>query len=201
METNATSRIRPMRTPDFDPNAALSADQDCGGCPLLAEPTPVAMERRQFFRMSGLVLASLSLLGVAAPDASAMTVARMSSMRSRAGDGRSEKRYPIPAADGVSIDKDNDVIIARAAGKVYAFALSCPHQNTALRWDDSDHEFHCPKHKSRYKADGTFIEGRATRDMDRLAIRRDGATIVVDVDTLYQQDEKQAAWDAAVVTV
>ena len=49
--------------------------------------------------------------------------------------------------------------------------------------------------------DGTFIEGRATRDMDRLAIRRDGATIVVDVDTLYQQDEKQAAWDAAVVTV
>ncbi len=190
-----------MRTPDFDPNAALSADQDCGGCPLLAEPTPAAMERRQFFRMSGLVLASLSLLGVAAPDASAMTVARMSSMRSRAGDGKSEKRYPIPAADGVSIDKDNDVIIARAAGKVYAFALSCPHQNTALRWDDSGHEFHCPKHKSRYRADGTFIEGRATRDMDRLAIRRDGATLVVDVDVLYQQDEKPAAWNAAVVTV
>ena len=190
-----------MRTPDSDSTTLIPADQDCGGCPLLAEPTPAAMERREFFRVAGLALASLSLLGVAAPDASAMTVARLASMRPQAGDGRNEKRYPIPAADGVSIDKDNDVIIARAAGKVYAFALSCPHQNTALRWDDGDHEFHCPKHKSRYKADGTFIEGRATRDMDRLAIRRDGATIVVDVDTLYQQDEKQAAWDAAVVTV
>lgn len=201
METNATSRIRLMRTPDSHSLTLIPAEQDCGGCPLLAEPTLAAMERREFFRVAGLVLASLSLLGVAAPDASAMSVGRMTSMRPRAGDGRSERRYPIPAADGVSIDKDNDVIIARAAGKVYAFALSCPHQNTALRWDDSDHEFHCPKHKSRYKADGTFIEGRATRDMDRLAIRRDGATLVVDVDVLYQQDEKQAAWNAAVVMV
>lgn len=190
-----------MRTTDSDSIALIPADQDCGGCPLLAEPTPAAMERREFFRVAGLALASLSLLGVTAPDASAMAVARMSSMRPQAGDDKSEKRYPIPTTDGVSIDKDNDVIIARAAGRVYAFALSCPHQNTALRWDDSDHEFHCPKHKSRYKADGTFIEGRATRDMDRLAIRRDGAAIVVDVDTLDQQDEKQAAWNAAVVTV
>jgi Rieske Fe-S protein len=82
---------------------------------------------------------------------------------------------------------------------VYAFALSCPHQHTALRWDDSAHEFRCPKHKSRYRPDGTFIEGRATRDMDRLAIRRDGAALVVDVDRLYQQDEHQAEWGTAFV--
>jgi nitrite reductase/ring-hydroxylating ferredoxin subunit len=188
-----------MSTARPDHPDVSSPAPDCGACPLHAEPTPAAMERREFFRVAGLALASLSLLGAGAVDAAAMSVVRTASLRPQAGDAKDEKRYPIPAADGVAIDKDNDVIIARAAGKVYAFALSCPHQHTALRWDDGDHEFHCPKHKSRYRPDGTFIEGRATRDMDRLAIRRDGAALVVDVDKLFQQDENQAEWSAAFV--
>ena len=184
-----------------DPVDHPPAERDCGTCPLHAEPSPAAMERREFFRVAGLTLASLSLLGLRAPDASAMTIARIAPLADGPGQARNEKRYPIPAADGVSIDKDNDVIIARASGHVYAFALSCPHQNTALRWDEGDHEFHCPKHKSRYRADGTFIEGRATRDMDRLAVRREGAALVVDVDSVIQQDENQAAWSGAVVNL
>ena len=89
--------------------------------------------------------------------------------------------------------------IARAGGKIYAFSLGCPHQNTALRWDGDDHQFMCPKHKSHYRDDGTFIEGRATRDMDRLPIRREGAELVVDVDTVYQQDDNPKEWSAAFV--
>ena len=57
----------------------------------------------------------------------------------------------------------------RFQGVVYAFNLSCPHQNTALKWQPDDQRFQCPKHKSRYQPDGTFISGRATRGMDRLA--------------------------------
>ena len=49
--------------------------------------------------------------------------------------------------------------------------------------------------------DGSFIDGRATRAMDRLAIRRDGTALVVDLDTLIQQDEHPAEWTAAFVTV
>jgi nitrite reductase/ring-hydroxylating ferredoxin subunit len=190
-----------MSAEQSDPTDVPSAEQDCGGCPLHDAPIPAAMERREFFRVAGLALASLSLLGLGAPNASAMTVLGLAPVGRKAGDKKSEQRYPIPAADGVSIDKDNDVIIARSSGKVYAFALSCPHQHTALRWDDSAHEFRCPKHKSRYRPDGTFIDGRATRDMDRLALRRDGAQIVVDVDQLYQQDENQATWSADFVSV
>ena len=114
---------------------------------------------------------------------------------------RAEKRYAIPAGDGVAIDRDNSIIVARAGNRVFAFSLSCPHQNTALRWSAEDREFQCPKHKSHYRADGGFIEGRATRDMDRMAIRRDGAVIVVDVDLLYQADEHPAEWAAAVVVL
>lgn len=119
----------------------------------------------------------------------------------RTGDRADEKRYPLPTADGVSIDKDNSVIIARAAGKAYAFSLACPHQNTALRWVGDEHEFFCPKHKSRYHADGTFIEGRATRDMDRMVVRRDGATLVVSIDDLVQQDEHPKEWGGAFVAI
>jgi nitrite reductase/ring-hydroxylating ferredoxin subunit len=176
---------------------------DCGGCTLRdALDAPAAMERREFLRAAGAIVASLGLLGGGARSASAMAlpgVARV--LGAGARDGRTEKRYAMPAADGVAIDRDNSIILARAAGKVYAFSLSCPHQNTALRWSAEDREFQCPKHKSHYRADGTFIEGRATRDMDRMAIRRDGAAIVVDVDALFQEDEHPKEWAAAFVAL
>jgi nitrite reductase/ring-hydroxylating ferredoxin subunit len=140
-------------------------------------------------------------VGLLPRDADAASLRAIGPLPAAPGDRRDEKRYPVPGTDGVSIDKDNEVIVARANGKVYAFALACPHQNTALRWNGDDHQFQCPKHKSRYRDDGTFIEGRATRNMDRLAIRRDGAAIVVDVDALIQEDEHPKEWAAAFVAV
>ena len=174
--------------------------QECTGCPLHeAMETPAAMERREFLRAAGLAMASLGLLGVSARSAKAMPVRTISALAARSGDAKAEKHYPLPTADGVSIDEDNSAIIARADGKVYAFSLSCPHQNTALRWEDDEHQFQCPKHHSRYREDGTFISGRATRNMDRLPIKRAGNEIIVDVDTMYRQDENPTEWAAAFV--
>lgn len=112
-----------------------------------------------------------------------------------------EITYPVPATDGAVIDKANQLILARYQRKVYAFNLSCPHQNTALRWYPEDGQFQCPKHHSRYRPDGVFISGRATRSMDRLGIRRDGATVIVDVNEFYREDKNPAEWAAAVVTL
>jgi nitrite reductase/ring-hydroxylating ferredoxin subunit len=174
--------------------------QDCTACPLHdAVQTPAAMERREFLRAAGLAMASLGLLGLGARDAKAMPIRSISALAARDGDAKAEKHYQLPTADGVSIDKDDSVIIARADGKVYAFALSCPHQNTALRWAGDEHQFQCPKHHSRYREDGTFISGRATRNMDRLPIRRAGNEVIVDVDTMYRQDENPNEWAAAFV--
>jgi Rieske Fe-S protein len=113
-------------------------------------------------------------------------------------DGRTVA-YPVPAADGVTIDRENEVILVRWQGGVYAFNLSCPHQRTALRWQDGDSLFRCPKHKSRYKPDGTFIDGKATRNMDRFRVKRDGAQVVVELDAFIKSDEDAAAWGAATV--
>jgi len=176
------------------------APADCGGCALHdMHSTPAAMQRREFLRAAGLALASLGLIGAGARDAGAMSSAMITEVTGRDGATAEEKQYAVPAADGVAIDRDNSVIIARAAGKVYAFALACPHRNTALKWNERDHEFQCPKHHSRYGTDGTFIDGRATRNMDRLAVRRAGAVLVVDIDRLYQADENPTEWAAAFV--
>jgi Rieske Fe-S protein len=91
------------------------------------------------------------------------------------------------------------VILARWQGSVYAFALACPHQNTALKWLDADQRFQCPKHKSKYRPDGSFIEGRATRGMDRFSLKRDGAGIAVDLGEIHEQDTDASGWASAFV--
>lgn len=156
-----------------------------------------ALERRAFLRDAVLrALAAVGALSLGAESVAALPI----HFASGSG-GRTDKTYPIPSSDGVVIDKDESVIIARAQGRVYAFSLACPHQNTALRWDDRNDRFQCPKHKSRYRPDGTFIEGRATRGMDRFAVRQDGGNLIVNLDVLYREDENAAQWSTAFISV
>jgi Rieske Fe-S protein len=117
------------------------------------------------------------------------------------GEGASERTYAIPTKDGVSIDKSAQVILVRSGQKVIAFNLACPHENTALKWRDGDKRFQCPKHESKYTPEGVFTDGRATRNMDRLAIRRDGMKVIVGLDRLFKSDQNAAEWAAAVVTL
>lgn len=146
--------------------------------------------RRTFLRaaadLSVSVLALSSLLPWSTVDALAI-----------AADGAI--RYPIPATDGVRIDTKQQVMLCRFRGEVFAFALACPHQNTALRALPGDRGFQCPRHKSRYKPDGTFIDGKATRNMDRLPIHRDGDEVIVDPDIAFQSDRDPDRWREAVV--
>jgi Rieske Fe-S protein len=111
-----------------------------------------------------------------------------------------ELTYPMPNADGVTIDKANEVILVRWKSQVYAFNLSCPHQKTALKWLANDARFQCPKHKSKYQPDGTFMSGKATRNMDRFPVRKVGKNVVVKVGTLYRSDKQAALWTSARAT-
>jgi Rieske Fe-S protein len=113
----------------------------------------------------------------------------------------SQKSFPIPAADGVTIDKGSGVILVRYQGKVIAFNLACPHENTALRWKQGNGKFECPKHNSRYTPEGKFIDGRATRNMDRLGVKRDGNNVVVDLSEMIKSDQKPSEWAAAAITL
>ena len=112
-----------------------------------------------------------------------------------------EQKYPFPAADGVTIDRKQQIIIVRTQGHVYAFNLSCPHENTALKWLPKDNRFQCPKHESKYQPNGTFMSGRATRNMDRLQIRRDGDALFIDLSHIIKSDTDPAGWPAATIAV
>ncbi|MEO6877287.1 MAG: Rieske 2Fe-2S domain-containing protein [Gemmatimonadaceae bacterium] len=159
---------------------------------------PVDASRRTFLRDGFLkVTAALVAVGMTKSTAFAMPLAFTEATHASG----KLLSYAGPAADGAQIDKSNDVILVRWQGAVYAFNLSCPHQNTALKWDDRDHDFQCPKHHSRFQPDGSYIpdSGRATRNMDRFAIRRLGEGLQVDLDKFYQQDTDAALWASAVV--
>ena len=133
------------------------------------------MKRRDFLQCSVCAITAAAL-GLSADDATALPVSFAEGVP--AGQ---DHQYPWPAADGVTIDRKEQVIIVRYKGQVFAFNLSCPHENTALKWLPKDMRFQCPKHESKYQPNGTFMSGRATRNMDRLAIRHDGASLLVDL--------------------
>jgi len=156
------------------------------------------VERRAFLRDGTALLAGIvAALGGTPGRAAALSV-KFGRALARHG---SELTYPIPAEDGAQIDHANEVIVVRWQQKAYAFNLACPHQNTALHWQPEDGQFQCPKHHSRYQPDGVFVSGRATRGMDRFAVRRDGTNLIVDVSKFFQQDKNPAEWAAAVVTL
>jgi len=161
------------------------------------DPCTCSNPRRDFIRQVAVLAAGLVAGGRSLAAAAELPTAFGDAL-GRAGD---EITYPIPPSDGVTIDRDNAVIIVRFQGKAMAFNLSCPHQNAAVRWRQADLRFECSKHDSVYTPDGTYVGGRATRNMDRFAIKRSGNSIIVDVALMIQSDEQKAAWDTAFVAV
>lgn len=149
--------------------------------------------RRAFLKEGLMALAALSALGATAERLEALTKVYATGVV----DGRSV-RYPLPTADGATIDKANKVIVARYQGAVHAFALECPHRGESVEWQGDRNRFYCPKHKSTFQPEGTLIQGKAERGLDRHPIARDGDDVVVDTSTTIRSTNA-AAWDAAKV--
>jgi nitrite reductase/ring-hydroxylating ferredoxin subunit len=163
----------------------------CTGC----EPAdPVNNDRRAFLQTAGCFATTLAILGLLGRDASAVEVSFATGVQ--AGN---ERTYPIPAADGVTVDREAQVILVRTNGVVAAMALSCPHQNASVKWLPNDHRFQCTRHDSQYTPDGTYTSGRATRNLDRFPVRRDGSTLHVDITKVFHSDQDAAGWTAASV--
>jgi Rieske Fe-S protein len=167
-------------------------DSACAWCGAGADSS----SRRLFIQLATCFAISAAALGLSATDADALPIAFVEG--TVAG---SERRYPVPSGDGVTIDKVAQVIVVRFQAHLYAFNLACPHQNQMLRWLPKESRFQCPKHESKYQPNGTFMTGRATRNMDRLAVRVDGGDLVVNVDSMFQSDKDPAGWAAAAITI
>ena len=159
---------------------------------------PVAMGRRGFLRDVGLTVAAALIASGLRPHAAlASLVTEIKPVRSRGA----LRTYSVPQADTILVDVDNDVIVARSRGKLYAFSRRCPHKGAALVWHESESRIFCPKHKARFDVEGAHVSGRRSRNLDRYAIRLAGRELIVDTDTLYQEDENLSDWRSAYVEV
>lgn len=152
-------------------------------------------ERREFLRAGGCFMLSLatlclpsSLIGL--PIAEIMGAG-----------AANEKRYTLPASDSVNIDRQSQVILIRFQNSVCAFALACPHEHAAVKWLPKDHRFQCSKHDSQYQPNGTYTAGRATRNLDRFAVRREDAFVVVDLQHWFESDKNPSGWASALINL
>jgi nitrite reductase/ring-hydroxylating ferredoxin subunit len=174
-----------------DPKISSGATTGCTAC-------PHATDRRTFLRHMALAVAgSLAVSGLASSDALAGSVRYVAPL-AVAG---AQRRYELPRADGVAVDGDNEVILARWQGHVYAFSLRCTHRGTTLVWHADESRVFCPKHKARFRPDGAHDSGRNTRALDRYGLRLEGGAVVVELDALYRVDEDPAGWTAAAIAV
>ena len=150
--------------------------------------------RRAFLQQGGCGLFTLAALGLGLIDPLPVLAIEGT------GSG-TERSYPIPPSDGVNIDRAAQIIIVRYQAHAYAFALACPHEQAAVKWLAKDGRFQCTKHDSKYTPSGVYTEGRATRNLDRFPVRRDGTSLVVTTDHVFRSDQDAAAWNAAAVEV
>jgi Rieske Fe-S protein len=151
--------------------------------------------RRAFLRQSGGGLLTLALLGLG-ENAEVLPVTTV-----EATGTDTERRYPIPSADGVSIDRRAQVILVRYANHAFAMALACPHENAAVKWINKDRRFQCSKHDSQYTPEGVYTTGHTTRNLDRFPVRREQDELVVTIDRVYRSDQNLTAWTSAAVAL
>jgi len=164
----------------------------CGDCPV------AAAGRRAFLRdVARTVAGALVLTAGGAPAALAKVVLETKPSRVHG----TQRTYAVPAGDAISIDVDNDVILARWQNRVYAFSLKCPHRGTQLEWHADERRVFCPKHKARFTGDGLYDSGRRTRDLDRYDIAHRGSSVDVDLGTLRRADQEPDAWRRAVIVL
>ena len=176
-------------TDQSQPDARTSTE--CDGC------ADCRSRRSALGQMSAAVLAMIAGVELWPETARAVPVSEAHGAKS----GPTERSYPLPATDSVAIDRDEQVIVVRFQQRAFVFNLACPHENTALRWKEPLGHFQCPRHGSEYQPDGAFISGRATRNMDRFAVRRSGDSVVADLNRLFRSDQQAQDWTNAVVAL
>ncbi|MEY4608755.1 MAG: hypothetical protein RL625_972 [Gemmatimonadota bacterium] len=135
-----------------------------------------------------MAVAALTAVAGASVPLEAMTRGYVVGATSDTAAGTATVTYPIPTTDGATIDRANKVILVRYQGMVHALARECPHKGTMVDWQPEQNRLYCPKHKSTFTANGTRIQGKAPRSMDRHPMTLEGGKLVVETGTVIEGD-------------
>ena len=102
------------------------------------------------------------------------------SMNFRAG---TPDLYPL---DSVTYMPDQQVYIVRTSDGFYAVSAICTHLGCNTQWKPEANLIACPCHGSKFKSDGTKVEGPAPRSLPHFAITLtpDGELLVDKLETI-----------------
>jgi cytochrome b6-f complex iron-sulfur subunit len=140
----------------------------------MIEPGPrashVALSRRELLGYAWLT----ALVALAAVTARAGM--RFATPRARPGEFGGEldmglaSELPPPGSAPVSIPAGRFWLVTTDRGFL-ALHKACTHLDCLCDWDEQNREFVCPCHGSRFAEDGTYLQGPATRSLDRFVVQ------------------------------
>lgn len=93
--------------------------------------------------------------------------------------------YPAGSASTKWMEKYG-IVVVNESGTVVAIRPKCTHMGCIAKWDETEQQFICPCHGSRFDMLGRVIHGPAKKPLPAEATKTgpDG-TVTVDLDKLY----------------
>lgn len=91
--------------------------------------------------------------------------------------------YPV---NSVTFNQDQQVYIVRMQKGFYAVSAVCTHLGCITQWKPDANLIECPCHGSKFKSDGTKVEGPAPRSLPHFSITLtpDGELLVDKMETI-----------------
>ncbi len=83
--------------------------------------------------------------------------------------GQAEKLQALAPGDSAIVESDGEAVAAWRApdGELFAVSNVCPHMGCKVHWNSVETTWDCPCHGSRFRPDGTVIEGPALAPLAR----------------------------------
>jgi len=80
-----------------------------------------------------------------------------------------EKLSALQPGDSAIVDVEGETLAAYRApgGELFAVSNVCPHMGCKVHWNSVETTWDCPCHGSRFRPDGTVIEGPALSPLRR----------------------------------
>jgi cytochrome b6-f complex iron-sulfur subunit len=99
--------------------------------------------------------------------------------------------YPV---NSVTFNQDQQVYIVRTQEGFYAVSAVCTHLGCITQWKPDANLIACPCHGSKFKGDGTKVEGPAPRSLPHFSITltADGELLVDKMETIKAEQALKA---------
>jgi cytochrome b6-f complex iron-sulfur subunit len=99
--------------------------------------------------------------------------------------------YPV---NSVTFNQDQQVYIVRTQEGFYAVSAVCTHLGCITQWKPDANLIACPCHGSKFKSDGTKVEGPAPRSLPHFGITLtpDGELLVDKMETIKPEQALKA---------